>query len=108
MVQEEIGLDEHGVGLSAGALVATAIGAGVIAYLIRRARAAEAEKARRPLSSDWLRPTEIRDRTATATKDFVVDHLLPEIKPVLLEMLKDARSYVDDGFRRIEKAIRAL
>jgi hypothetical protein len=80
----------------------------VIAYLIRRARAAEAERGRRPVGGDWIRASELPGRTATATRDFLLDRLLPELKPVLLELLKDARGYVDEGFKRVERAIRNL
>lgn len=106
MVQEEIVTDEGGFGMSTGALVATAIGAGVIAYMIRRARQPEPPK--RLLGGDGIRASELRDRTATATREFVLERLLPELKPVLLELLKDAKGYVDDGFKRVERVIKNL
>ena len=111
MVQEEIGIDEGdggGIGLSAGALIATAIGAGVIAYLIRRARAAETERAKPPTPAEWLRSPELRERTASATREFVLDRVIPEMKPVLLDLLRDAKGYVDEGFKRVERAIKNL
>ncbi len=108
MVQEEIAAEDRALGLPAGALVAVAIGAGVIAYMIRRARASEANRTRQSPAGDWIRSSELRERTATATREFVLDRVLPEMKPVLLDLLKDAKGYLDQGFKRVERAIKAL
>lgn len=113
MVQDEMAMEEEVGGLPTGAIAAAAVAAGIVAFMIRRARRAEEERMQRPLDRatmawDRLRETDVRAKTAAATRDFMVDRVLPEFKPILLDLLKDVRAYVDTGFKRVEKAIKDL
>jgi hypothetical protein len=97
--------------LPLGAIVGTAVTAGVIAYLIRRSREEQAAKTSAAVAlSAWdrARSPEFRERAGSATKDFVVDRVLPEMKPILLDLLHDVRGIVDQGFKRAEKSIKDL
>lgn len=108
---EEVGLDEQAGGIPTGAIVATAIAAGVVAFMIRRAkREPKIETPADVAAAAWgrVQDPEFRARTATATRDFLVDRVGHEMKPVLLELLHDVKEYVDQGFKRAEKAIKDL
>jgi len=91
-------------GRAAGTILATAVAAGVIAYLLRRSREEEepssrvAKMARELAGSDNLE----------AGRDFLVDKVLPELKPALLSALGEIEDVVDQAFRRIEKNIKKL
>jgi hypothetical protein len=96
-------------GRAAGTILATAVGAGVIAYLVRRSRQTEIEiSPRNPgqlarLVSDWANNDGVE-----AGRDFVVEKVLPELKPALLSALAEIEDVVDQAFRRIEKNIKRL
>lgn len=93
----------------AAAILATAIAAGLIAFMVQRARRSQEQPIRRPRDVwERVQDREFRDRTAGATREFVADHILPEFKPALLRLVRDAKSYVDVAFKRAEKAIRDL
>jgi hypothetical protein len=96
--------------LPMGAIVGTAVAAGVVAYLIRRSRA-EAPKTPADVAMnawDRARSSDIRGRAGNVTRDFVMDRVLPEMKPILLDLLHDVRALVDQGFKRAEKSIKDL
>lgn len=113
MVQEEMRTEEEASGLTAGAIIGTAITAGVIAFMIRRALRTEQPRAQTPVelaaaAFEQVSDPDFRSRTAAATREFMVDRVVPELRPVMLEMLRAARDYVDLGFNRAEKAIKDL
>jgi hypothetical protein len=37
-----------------------------------------------------------------------VDRVLPEMKPVLLDLLRDIKSYIDDAFKRAEQTVKNM
>jgi hypothetical protein len=41
-------------------------------------------------------------------REYMSERVVPEIKPVLLDLLKDAESYVDQYFKRAEKAVKSM
>jgi hypothetical protein len=97
--------------LPIGAIVGTAVTAGVIAYLIRRSRVDHTPKTPADVAMnawDRARSSDLRGRAGTVTRDFVVDRVLPELKPILLELLHDVKALVDQGFKRAEKSIKDL
>jgi hypothetical protein len=92
-------------GRAAGTILATAIAAGVIAFLVRRSReepippaSGVAKFAREFAGSDNME----------AGRDFLIDKVLPELKPALLSALSEIEDVVDQAFRRIEKNIKKL
>jgi hypothetical protein len=92
-------------GRAAGTILATAIAAGIIAFLVRRSRAEEEEPAGRVarFARDWAGSDGVE-----AGRDFVMDKILPELKPALLSALSEIEDVVDQAFRRIEKNIKKL
>lgn len=113
MVQEELMVEEEAGGFPTAAVAAAAVAAGVVAFMIQRARREEEVRIRRPAdvaALAWQRAqdADIRGRTASAVREFAADRVLPELKPILLDLLKDVRGYVDQGFKRAEKAIKDL
>ena len=91
-------------GRAAGTILATAIAAGVIAFLLRRSREEEEPVSRvQRLARDWA-----GSDTVDAGRDFLIERVLPELKPALLSALAEIEDVVDQTFRRIEKNIKKL
>jgi hypothetical protein len=92
-------------GRAVGTIVATAVAAGVVAYLLRRSREEDEEPAGRmaKLARDWAGSDGVE-----AGRDFVMDKIVPELKPALLSALSEVEDIVDQAFRRIEKNIKKL
>jgi len=93
-------------GRALGTILATAAAAGVIAYLLRRSREEEeAEPTGRmaKLAREWAGSDSVE-----AGRDFVMDKIIPELKPALLSALSEIEDIVDQAFRRIEKNIKKL
>jgi hypothetical protein len=92
-------------GRAVGTILATAVAAGVIAYILRRSREEEQEPASRvaKLARDWA-----GSDTVDAGRDFVMDKIVPELKPALLSALSEVEDIIDQAFRRIEKNIKKL
>ena len=86
-------------------MLATAIAAGVIAYIVRRSRAEEVEPANQlaRLARDWANSDSL-----DAGREFVMDKIVPELKPALLSALSEIEDIVDQTFRRVEKNIKKL
>jgi hypothetical protein len=92
-------------GRAAGTILATAIAAGIIAYLLRRSREEEEEPANRVarFAREWAGSDNVE-----AGREFLMDKVLPELKPALLSALSEIEDVVDQAFRRIEKNIKKL
>jgi hypothetical protein len=91
-------------GRAAGTILATAIAAGIIAFLLRRSREEEEPTGRMAkLARDWAGSDSVE-----AGRDFLMDKILPELKPALLSALSEVEDVVDQAFRRIEKNIKRL
>jgi len=91
-------------GRAAGTILATAVAAGVIAYFLRRSREEEEPASRvAKMARDWAGTDNLE-----AGRDFLVDKVLPELKPALLSALAEIEDVVDQAFRRIEKNIKKL
>ena len=92
-------------GRAAGTILATAVAAGVIAYLLRRSREEEETPPSRmaQLARSWAGSDNVE-----AGRDFLMDKILPELKPALLSALSEIEDVVDQAFRRIERNIKKL
>ncbi len=92
-------------GRAVGTVLATAIAAGVIAYILRRSREEQEQPANRvaKIARDWAGSDSVE-----AGRDFVMDKIVPELKPALLSALSEIEDIVDEAFRRIEKNIKKL
>ena len=88
---------------AAGTILATAVAAGIIAFLLRRSREEETPSSRMARFADWAGSDNL-----DAGRDFLTDKVLPELKPALLSALAEIEDVVDQAFRRIEKNIKKL
>ena len=90
---------------AAGTILATAIAAGVIAYVLRRSREEDDAPSGRVarFARDWASSDNVG-----AGRDFLVGRVLPELKPALLSALAEIEDVVDQTFRRLEKNIKKL
>jgi hypothetical protein len=112
MVDEGRGADassrpwEDRGGRAVGTVLATAIAAGVIAYILRRSREQEEEEPTNRmtrLAREWANSDSLE-----AGREFVMDKIVPELKPALLSALSEIEDIVDQAFRRIERNIKKL
>jgi len=95
---------EDGGGRAVGTILATAMAAGVIAYIMRRSREEQEPTSRMArLARDWAGSDNVG-----AGRDFLMDKVVPELKPALLTALSEIEDVVDQAFRRIEKNIKRL
>ena len=91
-------------GRAVGTILATAVAAGVIAYILRRSREEEEPTSRMAkLAKDWAGSDGME-----AGREFLMDKIVPELKPALLSALSEIEDIVDQAFRRIEKNIKKL
>ena len=106
--------EEGNRSMTMAAIVGSAVAAGVIAFLVRRSRqepepppALEAVGVAAPA---LMRARELafNDERTHATREFLVEKVLPELKPALLNILDEVEDLVDDAFRRAEKAIKQM
>jgi hypothetical protein len=103
-MEEEV-LESDGMPITVGTIVASALVAGTIAFLLRRALSSS-EDDHHP--ADRYNGEYLRDRAATMTNEFVRERIAPELKPVLLTVLREVRQYVDRGFQRAEHALKDM
>jgi hypothetical protein len=93
-------------GRAVGTILATAIAAGVIAFLLRRSRE-QAEDIPTTRMARFARDLAGSDGME-AGRDFLFEKVLPELKPALLSALSEIEDVVDQTFRRLEKNIKNL
>lgn len=100
---------EENRSLAAGTILASALAAAVIAYLLRRRRIEE-EYGPAPITERALEAAReaVGPERLEAVGEFFAERVLPELKPALLGMLKDLQQVVDSYFRRAERAIKAM
>lgn len=108
MEEEQVLESERPPGLNAGAVIASAVVAGAIAFLLRRALREEGIGASARASAERAADTALRERAVATAGDFLRVHVAPEIKPMLLTVLKDVKVYVDRSFERAEDAVKSL
>ena len=98
-------------GMAMAAILGSALAAGAVAFLVRRSRQEPPPPEPVAMTAGaWGRARDMAfnaDR-AEATRDFIVEKVLPELKPALLGILEEVEDLIDDGFRRAEKAIKSL
>ncbi len=102
---------EENRNLATGVILASAVAAGVIAYVLRRSR--EEEPVIEPPAGLADRAWEAArdaagDERVDAAREFFMDHVMPELKPALLAILADLEVVVNEYFRRTEKSIKKL
>jgi hypothetical protein len=90
-------------GRAASTVLAAAIAAGIIAYLLRRSREEEVPPTGIARFANWAGADNVE-----AGREFLMDRVLPELKPALLSALSEMEDVVDQAFRRIEKNIKKL
>jgi len=103
--------EDGGPGFAAAAVLASAVAAGALFFFIRRSRQADEPEpvvVVNPRAWERARDMAFGDDRAQATRDFLIDNVLPELKPALLGILEEVEDLVDDGFRRAEKTIKDL
>src|SRR5439155_24349252 len=85
--------------MAAGAILASAVEAGVIAYVLRRSRQEE-ERTPSGLAGKAFERTRdmVGDERVEAGRDFLVKKVMPEFKPALLAILEEVEDAVESAF----------
>jgi hypothetical protein len=91
-------------------LLVSGLAAGVLAYAMSRRSQKKAEII--PIDRDKM-VSRARDLVSQGEltrigRDYLSDRVVPEMKPILLEVLKDFEHYVERYFDRAEKAIKSM
>ncbi|MBI4493144.1 MAG: hypothetical protein HY690_10180 [Chloroflexi bacterium] len=100
---------EENRSFATGTIIASALAAAVIAYMLRRARQEEERMPAAMATGAWGRARDlVGEERLEAGRDFVMERLLPEFKPTLLAILRDFQDLTEQWFRQTEKAIKRL
>ena len=95
--------------MAAGAVLASAVAAGAVAFLLRRARHEEVHTPSGFAGRALDRTREmVGDDRLDAGRDFLMKTVVPEFKPALLSILEEVEEVIDDAFGRAKKAIKSL
>ncbi|HLH22635.1 MAG TPA: hypothetical protein VK066_08935 [Chloroflexota bacterium] len=96
--------------MAVAAIVGAALVAGAAAFMLRRRQAPPPPEPETISGRAWGRARDLafNEERTEAAREFLVDRVLPELKPALLGILEEVEDMVDDGFRRAEKAIKSL
>ena len=88
-----------------GVLLASGLAAGVFAYVMARRNSRQESMQ----ASAMERVRGLSDLEATRVgREYLTSKVIPEMKPVLLDLLKDVEDYVNHYFKRAEKAVKAM
>ena len=95
--------------IAAGTILASAVAAGMVAYLIRRRRQSE-ERTLAGISSRAAEAARsaLEDDRVAAGREFLTDKILPEFKPTLLALMRELEDVTNQAFRRAERTIKQL
>lgn len=93
-----------------GILLISGLTAGILAYMVSSRRPVREESVRIGTPQVvFERARELGDtEVARASREYISERVVPEMKPVLLDVLKDFESYVGHYFDRAEKAIKSM
>lgn len=90
-----------------GVLLVSGLIAGLLGYAMSR-RSVEAERVTGPRMV-MMKAREMGDtEVAKAGREFLSQKFVPEMKPVLLDLLKEAEDYMHGYFRKAEKSIKSM
>ncbi len=90
-------------------LLASGLAAGILGFAFAR-RSAEAERMSMTPSRMMMgRLGDLGDtELGKLAREFLTERVIPEMKPVMVDLLKEFEQYADRYFRRAEKAIKAI
>ncbi len=95
--------------MAIGSILASALVAGVVAYIIRRRRQAEEQT----LTGRASRAAEVAmetfgDDRLDRGREFLTEKVLPEFKPALRSLLRELEAATEQAFRRAERRVNEL
>ncbi len=90
-------------------LLVSGLVAGFLAYAISRRSLREERMAVGGPQALMERARDLGETdVARAGREYVSQRIVPEMKPMLLDLLKDVESYVNNYFHRAEKTIKSM
>ncbi|MHB0868893.1 MAG: hypothetical protein ACYC5J_05495 [Chloroflexota bacterium] len=90
-----------------GVLLASGLIAGILAYAMSRRTAREEKGFSAQMVMERAKDLG-QTEAARFSREFVSERVVPEMKPVLVGLIKDAEDYVDRYFQRAEKAVKSM
>ncbi len=88
-----------------GVLLASGLLAGIVGFTMSR-RAARQERTNIAVLG---RARDLGDtELAKISREFISERVVPEMKPVMIDLLKEFENYLDNYFKKAEKAIKAM
>lgn len=91
-------------------LLASGLAAGFLGFMFARRSAEQERMAMSPARMmDRVRMGDFGDtELAKMGREFFNERVVPEMKPVMVDLLKEFEGYMDRYFRKAEKAIKAI
>ena len=85
------------------------LGSGLLAGMVGFAMSRRASRQERANMAVLGRARELGDtELAKVGREFISERVVPEMKPVMIDLLKEFEGYLDNYFKRAEKAIKAM
>ncbi len=90
-------------------LLASGLAAGFMGFVFARRSAQQERMSMTPTRMVFGRARDLGDsELAKVGWEFFNDRVVPEMKPVLIDLLKEFEGYTDRYFRKAEKAIKSI
>ncbi len=90
-------------------LLASGLAAGILGFVFARRSAQQERLSMTDRWMAWGRARDIGDtELAKVGREFFQERVVPEMKPVLVDLLKEFEGYTDRYFRKAEKAIKSF
>ena len=90
-------------------LMASGLAAGALGFVFARRSAQQERMSMTPTRMVFGRAKDIGEtELAKVGREFFAERVVPEMKPVLIDLLKEFEGYTDRYFRKAEKAIKAI
>lgn len=90
-------------------LLGSGLAAGFLGFVFARRSAQQERMSMMPTRMVFGRARDLGDSEfAKVGREFFNDRVVPEMKPVLIDLLKEFEGYTDRYFRKAEKAIKSI
>jgi hypothetical protein len=92
-----------------GILLGSGLIAGLFAYAISRGSVMRRQRVLSPQEQIMERAKDLGGtEAAKMSREFISERVVPEMKPVILDLIKEAENYVDHYFEKAQKAVKSM
>lgn len=94
---------------SFGILLGSGLIAGLFAYAISRGSIMRRQRILSPQEQIMERAKDLGDSDAAKVgREFISERVVPEMKPVIIDLIKEAEEYVTSYFEKAQKAVKSM